>query len=269
MRGLFIGVLVSSTLPANLGEPSRALVVARRAPQPWKALPVVAGTMVSQSVLNVAAVVALGVATLGSVTALRPYRVLMLAGVALVGLLLFLLIVFPRWLVRPQLGSCAHRIAEISAAIRGGLSVLRRPAVAAVTVGAQGGAWVLQLLSVYVLLIGMHLGSQTGLLAAAAVLFAVNVTMLFPLTPGDLGVFQAAVAAVLHSGWQVSYGHGVAFGVVLQAVELVTAIVMGGPALVVEGLSLRQIIHRPRQNPVVLTTMQQTSAGSRPSTARR
>jgi len=30
MQGTFIGVLMSATLPARLGEPSRALVVARR-----------------------------------------------------------------------------------------------------------------------------------------------------------------------------------------------------------------------------------------------
>jgi phosphatidyl-myo-inositol alpha-mannosyltransferase len=272
MRGLFIGVLVSSTLPANLGEPTRAFVVARRTPHPWKSLPVVAGTMVSQSVLNVVAVVALGVATIGSVTALRPYRVLLLAGLALVVALLLLLILFPKLLNRPHLGTRARKLGEISSAIRDGVAVLHRPDVAVVTIGAQAGAWALQLLSVYVLLIGMHLDSQTGLLAAAAVLFAVNVTMLFPITPGDLGVFQAAVATVLHSGWNVSYGRGVAFAVVLQAIELATAILMGGPALVVEGLSLRQIVRRPRPIPdLPVPPTEQTTRTSRPSssTARR
>src|SRR5439155_23764025 len=89
------------------------------------------------------------------------------------------------------------------------------------------------------------LAGQPGFMGAVAVLFAVNVTLLLPLTPGDVGVFQAAAAAVLHTGWQVPFSAGVAFGVVLQAVELIAALVMGGPALLLEGLSWRQLIRRP------------------------
>ena len=49
MQGTFIGVLMSSTLPARLGEPSRALIVARRLGRARETLPVVLGTMVSQT----------------------------------------------------------------------------------------------------------------------------------------------------------------------------------------------------------------------------
>jgi phosphatidylinositol alpha-mannosyltransferase len=69
--------------------------------------------------------------------------------------------------------------------------------------------------------------------------------MLLPLTPGDVGVFQAAAAAVLHAGWQVPVSAGVAFGVVLQAVELAAALLMGVPALILEGLSWQQLTQRP------------------------
>src|SRR5438067_13872057 len=60
MQGTFIGVLMSSTLPARLGEPSRALVVARRTGRPRENLPVVLGTLVSQTLLNIVALVVLG-----------------------------------------------------------------------------------------------------------------------------------------------------------------------------------------------------------------
>ena len=43
-----------ATLPARLGEPSRALIVARRLGRPRDRLPVVLGTLVSQTLLNVA-----------------------------------------------------------------------------------------------------------------------------------------------------------------------------------------------------------------------
>jgi phosphatidylinositol alpha-mannosyltransferase len=56
-----------------------------------------------------------------------------------------------------------------------------------------------------------------------------------------VGVFQAACAAVLHAGWHVSVVDGVAYGVILQAVEVSTALLMGMPALLREGLSWREV----------------------------
>ncbi len=60
MQGTFIGVLMSATLPARLGEPSRALIVARRLGRARETLPVVLGTMVSQTLLNLLALTILG-----------------------------------------------------------------------------------------------------------------------------------------------------------------------------------------------------------------
>ena len=67
IRGTMIGVLMSSTLPARLGEPSRALIVARRTGRPRENLPIVLGTVVSQTVLNVIALIVLGVIMFSSV----------------------------------------------------------------------------------------------------------------------------------------------------------------------------------------------------------
>src|SRR5688500_12318842 len=59
-RGTMIGVLMSATLPARLGEPSRALIVARRLGRVRERLPVVLGTLVAQTLLNLVALVVLG-----------------------------------------------------------------------------------------------------------------------------------------------------------------------------------------------------------------
>ena len=125
--------------------------------------------------------------------------------------------------------------------VRAGLAVFRRPRLGAVAAGAQLGAWALQWLSCYILLVALGLGHQAGMAAAAAVLFAVNITAVLPATPANLGVFQAACAAVLHTGWHVGFGTGVAYGVILQAVEVSTAILMGAPALLKEGMSWREV----------------------------
>jgi phosphatidylinositol alpha-mannosyltransferase len=120
--------------------------------------------------------------------------------------------------------------------------VFRNPRLGGIATVSQLSAWALQCLSCWVLLVALGLNKQgAGLGAAAAVLFAVNITAVLPATPANLGVFQAACAAVLHTGWHIGYGDGVAFGVILQAVEVTTAILMGMPALLKEGMSWREV----------------------------
>src|SRR4051812_2042341 len=67
LRGTAIGVLMSATLPARLGEPSRAIVVARRIGRPREVLPTVLGTLVSQTLLNIVALVVLGITMFSTV----------------------------------------------------------------------------------------------------------------------------------------------------------------------------------------------------------
>jgi phosphatidylinositol alpha-mannosyltransferase len=247
MQGTFIGVLMSSTLPARLGEPSRALVVARRTGRPRENLPVVLGTVVSQTLLNIVALIILGSVMFSSVDLFNGHQnALLFAAVAPVTLLLVVLLA--PLVLR---GAAATRFSRLHALVtqargamtrvRAGLQVFRQPRLGATAAAAQLGAWALQWMSCYILLVALGLSHQAGIAAAAAVLFAVNITAVLPVTPANLGVFQAACAAVLHTGWHVGFGTGVAYGVILQAVEVTTAILMGAPALLKEGMSWREV----------------------------
>jgi phosphatidylinositol alpha-mannosyltransferase len=69
------------------------------------------------------------------------------------------------------------------------------------------------------------------------VLFAVNVTAVVPVTPSNIGVFQLAVVSVLSAGFGVDPATALAYGVILQAVEVATAALLGVPSLVREGVS--------------------------------
>jgi phosphatidylinositol alpha-mannosyltransferase len=124
--------------------------------------------------------------------------------------------------------------------LRDGLTVFRRPRLGALASVAQLSAWAVQWLSCYVLLVALGLDGQAGFGAAAAVLFAVNVTAVLPATPSNVGVFQAACVAVL-AAYGVNYADALAYGLILQSVEIATAVVMGAPALVKEGLSWREV----------------------------
>jgi phosphatidylinositol alpha-mannosyltransferase len=125
------------------------------------------------------------------------------------------------------------------ARVRSGLRVFRSPRLGAEAASMQLGAWTLQWISCYVLLVALGLDLDLG--AAAAVLFAVNVTAVLPLTPSNLGVFQAACLAVLTGAYGIDPAQALGYGIILQAVEIATAVVMGAPALVKEGLSWREV----------------------------
>ncbi len=246
VQGTFIGVLMSATLPARLGEPSRALIVARRSGRPRDNLPVVLGTLVSQTLLNIAALSGLGVVMFSSVGLLGGHQTAVLITAA-VPLVAFAIALVAQILLASSSGQLSPgqaliaRLRQALARVRAGLAVFHHPRLGVTAVVAQLSAWALQCLSCYILLQALGVDSHAGFGAAAAVLFAVNVTAVLPITPANLGVFQAACVVVLHAGWHVGIPAAVAYGVILQAVEISTAILMGAPALLKEGMSWREV----------------------------
>jgi phosphatidylinositol alpha-mannosyltransferase len=247
LQGTFIGVLMSATLPARLGEPSRALIVARRIGRARETLPVVLGTMVSQTLLNLLALAILGCVMFSSVSFAGEHTDALLAvGLAPLGVLVALLLapvlVPPAAVSRSQrLGRLLGSVRVALVRVRAGLRVFRNPRQAASATVLQLSAWGLQWLSCWLLLMALGLDSKVGFAAAAAVLFAVNVTAVIPATPANVGVFQAACVAVLAGAYHVPTADALAYGIVLQAVEVATAVIMGTPALVNEGLSWKDV----------------------------
>ena len=268
-QGTFIGVLMSSTLPARLGEPSRALVVARRTGRPRENLPIVLGTVVSQTLLNIVALIVLGAIMFSSIDLFNGHQDALLVAATAPLVLLIVVLLAPVALRAAPDSSRYSRLHLVAAQIRGalarvraGLIVFRRPRLGTAAAVAQLSAWALQCLSCWILLVALGLDKHAGIGAAAAVLFAVNITAVLPATPANLGVFQAACAAVLHTGWHISYGDGVAFGVILQAVEVTTAIIMGMPALLKEGMSWREVRLRAMHTTPVKLPARPSSRGS-------
>ncbi len=268
MQGTFIGVLMSATLPARLGEPSRALIVARRLGRARETLPVVLGTMISQTLLNLLALMLLGVAMFSSVYPLDGHHGALIAA-ALAPLAALLAALVAPLLVPQAAVSRSARLQTLMAALRralvrmrDGLRVFGHPREAVSATAIQLGAWGLQLASCWLLLMAFGLDSQAGLGGAAAVLFAVNVTAVVPATPANIGVFQAACVAVLAGAYHVSTADALAYGIVLQAVEIATALIMGMPALVNEGLSWRDVrLRTMHATPVKLAPLPERGLG--------
>jgi phosphatidylinositol alpha-mannosyltransferase len=248
LQGTSIGVLMSATLPARLGEPSRALIVARRLGRPRELLPAVLGTLVSQTLLNLVALAILGAVMFRTVGLFAGrQQALLLYAIAPLAVLCAVLVApallrsgsptrsqrVQRWL---------HAARAALTRVRAGLRVFRHPRLGPAAAAAQLAAWAVQWLACFVLLKALGLDEQgAGLGAAAATLFAVNVTAVLPVTPSNLGVFQAACVAVLAGGYGIAAARALGYGIILQAVEVATAVVMGAPALVREGLSWREV----------------------------
>ncbi len=134
-----IGVLMSSTLPARLGEPSRALIVARRTGRPRENLPVVLGTVVSQTVLNIVALIILGVIMFSSVDFFSGHQNALLIAAVAPAVLLAFVIIAPIIL---RYGSGTKRFSRAANAlqqaqralgrVRVGLVVFRKPRLGAI-----------------------------------------------------------------------------------------------------------------------------------------
>ena len=235
-----IGVLMSATLPARLGEPARAMALARRTGRMRETFPVLLGTLVSQTVLNLVALVLLGVIIVTS-TPLFHSSTQKLFAFSFVPLLLLIAVLFAPVLMRRNgNGRLARLGAYLYGAliqVRAGLTVFRRPRLGFAAAVAQLAAWAIQLAACWALFVALGLEDRAGIGAAAAVLFAVNVTAVVPATPSNIGVFQLAVISVLHTGFGIGTADALAYGVILQAVEIATAVALGLPALVREGLT--------------------------------
>jgi phosphatidyl-myo-inositol alpha-mannosyltransferase len=239
-RATMIGVMVSATLPGRLGEPARVYVVARRAGDTRSCVALVAGTVLAQTLLNMAALVALASVLLATVTLSRNAAWAIVLVTALPIVVVGVILAGPRLLDRAArkttaLGRAAAFARTETERMRGGLRVFRRPRDAFHAGAAQLAAWSVQLLACDALLSAFGIATPSRLGAAAAVLVATNVAAVAPVTPGNIGVFQAACVAVL-AAYGVDAGRALAYGVVLQLLEVTTAIALGLPALLAEGL---------------------------------
>jgi phosphatidyl-myo-inositol alpha-mannosyltransferase len=243
LRATSIGVLVSATVPARVGEPARAFVMTRNlggSRTRGGVLALVLGTMLSQTILNLAALAVLGALTVATSSIEVRFPSLAAAGGTAV-LVTLAVVAALGGMARHLRGRLARRVRAALASLRAGFVVFgsRRRAPEAILM--QVGAWALQLLSCYALLAAFGVEHRAGLGAAGAVLFAVNVTAAVPVTPSNLGVFQAACVAVLSGAYGLHTADALAYGIVLQAIEITTAVVMGAPALVREGLGWTEL----------------------------
>ncbi len=246
-RATMIGVMASAVVPGRIGEPTRVVVLSRRLHgSNRRQIPIVAGTVFSQTLINLLALAILAAVTFTSVPLLSGHPAGIATAIAIPLLIAALVVAGPHLLAlgrrarSERIARWANALAAMLALARRGLIVFARPRFGSTAIGAQLVAWALQWLACYMVLLALGLQHKAGFAAAAAILLAVNVSAILPATPSNVGVFQAACLVVL-TAYGVGGSQGLAYGIILQAVEVLTALALGIPALLGEGLTWRDI----------------------------
>jgi uncharacterized membrane protein YbhN (UPF0104 family) len=238
-----VGLFANAVLPGRIGELARVAVLTRRQRQERRsdAWATLVGTVFAHRVFDLFPVLLLVAYVL--VTAKIPHW-------ALTSLMFFLAIGFGLFAfafagARRRQRSVLDEPGQFRRLVtmaRYGLGVLHAPVPALTAALLQCVGWGCQLLAVLATM--RAFGIDAPLPAAGLVLLLMNVAMLFPLWPGNVGLVQAAVALPLVS-YGVPYARGFAFGIGLQAIEMSVGVGVGLLFLAREGLSYAMLKRMP------------------------
>ncbi len=250
---IFIGFLLNTVLFARLGEVARVSVVRRKLAAKGTPLPVstVVGTLVTEQLLSGVMLVAVLIAVVIYVPVPRAAVNLLavLSGVLIfIGLVAAAIEVWSR-LRRNQTQSDDYverwwHLLGISFtatvnSLGRGQAVFQRPKLLALGLGAATVCWVSQMAGIYLTLSAY--GIHEGVGAAAVVFLASNLVQLFPITPGNLGVFQGATATSLTVLYSVPANLALTFSIGLQLIEALLGVGIGFVFLSMEGLSVAEL----------------------------
>ena len=233
-----IGLLGNAVLPARAGEFARVAVLRRHLPQHGKGTSAtLLGTVFAHRLFDLFPVAIL--CTWVLLTAKIPHWAV--TSLIIFGLIGFVLLTIGLLFARSGEGRMHDGMGSMRALVvmaRQGLAVLRRPVPALGAALFQCVGWLMQLFAVWAVMKAFNL--DLPLPAAGLVLVLMNVAIIFPLWPGNIGLLQAAVALPLVQ-YGVPYSTGFAYGLVLQAVEMSVGVGVGLIFLAREGLSLASL----------------------------
>jgi len=251
---IFIGFLINTLLFARLGEVARVSVLRRKLAAQGQQVPVsvVVGTLVTEQILSgmmlVAVLVGVVVYTPVPQQAVRLLAVLsgviLLVAGAAAGIE-----VWERVQRRRRLPAAPHverwwhllgiSVTSTVSSMRQGQAIFRRPRLLGWGLASAALAWIAQLAGIYWAL--QAYGIHHGVGAAGVVFLASNLVQLFPITPGNLGVFQGATAGGLSVIYGVAGDVALTFSIGLQLIEALLGVGVGFVFLSLEGLSVAEV----------------------------
>jgi uncharacterized membrane protein YbhN (UPF0104 family) len=246
---IFVGFLFNSVLAARLGEIVRVALAKRRLTARGERVgtTVLFGSVVVENLVTTIAWVAV-VLTLGAFLPLSRavWITTLVIGIACLSIALVATFRRPRsgmppWLSTGPLWRRAQRgFTRLWGAIHESHIALKEPRVLLRVALPALGMWAAQLLGIWCALRAFGL-DEVGWAGAGLLLVTVTVAQIFPVLPGNVGVFQAAVVVPLTNAYPVSSASALAFALGLHATEIIIGVVVGFVFLMVEGVSFRQL----------------------------
>jgi uncharacterized protein (TIRG00374 family) len=248
-----VGLFANAVLPGRIGELARVAVLTRHQERRADAWATLVGTVFAHRVFDVIPVLLL----IGYVLATSEIPHWALTSLLIFAAVGFGLFAFALASARRHHRSVLEEAGQVRRLVtmaRYGLGVMREPVPAALAILLQTIGWTCQLLAVWATMRAFDI--HVPLHAAGLVLLLMNVAMLFPLWPGNIGLVQAAVALPLVS-YGVPYAKGFAFGIGLQAIEMSVGVGIGLLFLAREGLSYAMLKHMPGADQAEVGTREQ------------
>jgi uncharacterized protein (TIRG00374 family) len=120
-----------------------------------------------------------------------------------------------------------------------GQAIFQRPRLLALGLVTAAASWLAQMAGIYLTLAAYDIHKSLGV--AAVVFLASNLVQLFPITPGNLGVFQGATATSLTLLYGVPANLALTFSIGLQLIEALLGVGVGFVFLSMEGLSVAEL----------------------------
>jgi glycosyltransferase 2 family protein len=246
---LFVGFLFNTVLAARIGEIVKVLLARRRLLARGQK---VGNTMLLGSVVveNLVSTIAWVAVVIGVGLFMPLSRTIWITIIVIgCGCLAIILVALlrspgkrmPPWLSTGPLWVRATRaFARLWGAVRESHLGLRDPRQFAAVMLPSIASWAAQLVGIYCALRAFGL-DVAGWRGAALLLVTVTVAQLFPVLPGNVGVFQAAVVVPITNAFPISSANALAFALGLQATEVVVGVAIGFLFLMVEGVSFRQL----------------------------
>ena len=243
-----VGLLGNAVLPGRVGEVARITVLTRHVPHGRTTWASIFGSTFAHRLFDVPPTIGLVIYVLVAARiprwAIPGVEIMLAVGAALL-LGSFLLVLRARRPGQPSLDGVGRGRRLWHMTLRG-LRVLHSPGPAIAAAFFQLLGWTTQLFAVYLAFFAFQIDEPIA--AAALVLLVANVALAFPLWPGSIGLFQAAVALALVS-YGVAYQHGFAYGIGLQAIEISVGVGLGLLYLAREGISFAMLKQIPRVTP--------------------
>ena len=256
LPAIFVGFLLNTVLIARLGEIGRMVVLRRRLQKDGEEVPLstlTATVVMEQLVLGItlAALLVAMVFTVDGVPDWAGRGTLILLGALAAGLLVVGLVeLVSRWRLRRgevredyarTWWRSTLRTVELHLhALSQGAALLRRPWLAVSSFAAGMLSWIAQIVGIWLALAAF--GIDDHRVAASCVVFLVsNLVGFVPLVPGNLGVFQIAVATALSQAFDVAFGRALTFAIGLQVIEVALGAGLGFVFLSLAGLSFGDV----------------------------